>query len=101
MIYLGQVVDIFQPGLDEIVRRRRNKNLFFSTDVKKAIIEAELIFICVNTPTKNYGLGKVSIGSNPQLLTKFTLTLLLTKHFYQKSRLVFHAMQCIWFSFIS
>nr|XP_022323181.1 UDP-glucose 6-dehydrogenase-like isoform X3 [Crassostrea virginica] len=49
---------IYEPGLDEIVRRRRNKNLFFSTDVKKAVIEAELIFICVNTPTKNYGLGK-------------------------------------------
>lgn len=52
---------LLQPGLDEIVCRRRGKNLFFSTDVKKAIIEAELIFICVNTPTKNYGLGKVGI----------------------------------------
>ncbi|XP_062594063.1 UDP-glucose 6-dehydrogenase-like, partial [Saccostrea cucullata] len=49
---------IYEPGLDEIVHRRRGKNLFFSTDVKKAIIEAELIFICVNTPTKNFGLGK-------------------------------------------
>ncbi|XP_029639029.1 UDP-glucose 6-dehydrogenase [Octopus sinensis] len=49
---------IFEPGLDEVVRKCRNKNLFFSTDVDKAILEAELIFICVNTPTKNYGLGK-------------------------------------------
>lgn len=49
---------IFEPGLDDVVKKCRNKNLFFSTDVDKAILESELIFICVNTPTKNYGLGK-------------------------------------------
>jgi UDPglucose 6-dehydrogenase len=32
--------------------------LFFSTDVEKAIDEAEMIFISVNTPTKTYGKGK-------------------------------------------
>lgn len=36
----------------------RNRNLFFSTDVEKAIQEAELIFISVNTPTKVSGNGK-------------------------------------------
>ncbi|XP_052078567.1 UDP-glucose 6-dehydrogenase-like isoform X1 [Mytilus californianus] len=49
---------IFEPGLDDIVKGSRGKNLFFSTDVKKEIVEADLIFICVNTPTKNYGVGK-------------------------------------------
>ena len=48
---------IFEPGLKEVVKRRRNKNLFFSTDIKKSISEADMIFISVNTPTKNKGLG--------------------------------------------
>ena len=49
---------IYEPGLAEIVMARRNKNLFFSTDIKKAIIEGDIIFISVNTPTKTYGIGK-------------------------------------------
>lgn len=49
---------IFEPSLDQVVKSCRGRNLFFSTDIDKAIVEAELIFICVNTPTKNYGLGK-------------------------------------------
>lgn len=48
----------FQPGLYELVTERRNKNLFFSTDIQTAIKEAELIFISVNTPTKNFGNGR-------------------------------------------
>lgn len=36
----------------------RRPSLFFSTDVNKAIEEADLIFICVNTPTKAHGIGK-------------------------------------------
>jgi len=50
-----------QPGLDELVKACRDKNLFFSTNVSQAILDAQLIFICVNTPTKMYGLGKVSV----------------------------------------
>lgn len=49
---------IYEPGLAEIVGNVRNKNLFFSTEVDKAIEEADMIFISVNTPTKTYGLGK-------------------------------------------
>src|SRR5690554_1679704 len=49
---------IYEPGLKEIVQEARGKNLFFSTDVEKAIHEAEMIFISVNTPTKTYGKGK-------------------------------------------
>lgn len=48
---------IYEPGLDEIVQSARGKNLFFSTDIDKAIREADMIFISVNTPTKTYGLG--------------------------------------------
>lgn len=48
---------IYEPGLDEIVKRRRGKNLFFEKDIEKAIKEAEIIFVSVNTPTKEFGLG--------------------------------------------
>lgn len=51
-------IPIYEPGLHEIVSKARGKNLFFSTDVDKAIDEADLIFISVNTPTKTYGTGK-------------------------------------------
>ncbi|EIJ37375.1 nucleotide sugar dehydrogenase [Galbibacter orientalis DSM 19592] len=49
---------VYEPGLKEIIAETRNKNLFFSTEVDKAIDEAEMIFISVNTPTKTYGKGK-------------------------------------------
>lgn len=49
---------IYEPGLAEIVAEARDRNLFFSTEIEKAIDEADMIFISVNTPTKNYGKGK-------------------------------------------
>jgi len=49
---------IYEPGLKEMVAATRGKNLFFSTEIDKAIDEAEMIFISVNTPTKTYGKGK-------------------------------------------
>ncbi|WP_209399728.1 nucleotide sugar dehydrogenase [Pseudozobellia sp. WGM2] len=49
---------VYEPGLSEIVEKTRGKNLFFTTEVDKAIDEAEIIFISVNTPTKTYGKGK-------------------------------------------
>lgn len=49
---------VYEPGLDEVVKEARGRNLFFSTEVDKAIDEAEMIFISVNTPTKTYGIGK-------------------------------------------
>jgi UDPglucose 6-dehydrogenase len=51
-------IPIYEPGLNEIVAKARGRNLFFSTEVDKAIDEADLIFISVNTPTKTYGTGK-------------------------------------------
>ncbi|MFW5706799.1 MAG: UDP-glucose 6-dehydrogenase [Bacteroidota bacterium] len=49
---------IYEPGLLEVVKEARGRNLFFSTDIDNAIREAEMIFMSVNTPTKTYGLGK-------------------------------------------
>ena len=46
---------IYEPGLKEIILRCRNKNLFFSTNIKKHISDADMIFISVNTPTKEKG----------------------------------------------
>merc|ERR1712151_1137183 len=42
---------------DEVVKACRGKNLFFSTDVKAGIQEADIIFASVNTPTKVRGVG--------------------------------------------
>ncbi|MBD1427753.1 nucleotide sugar dehydrogenase [Sphingobacterium arenae] len=49
---------IYEKGLDAVVAETRGRNLFFDTDVDKAIDEADMIFISVNTPTKTYGKGK-------------------------------------------
>jgi UDPglucose 6-dehydrogenase len=51
-------IPIYEPGLDKIVAEARGRNLFFSTEIEKAINEAQIIFISVNTPTKTYGKGK-------------------------------------------
>ena len=48
---------VYEPGLEEIVSQNRDKNLFFSTEVDEKIREADVIFISVNTPTKDYGSG--------------------------------------------
>ena len=49
---------VFEPGLANVVSEARGRNLFFSTNVDKAIEESEMIFIAVNTHTKTYGQGK-------------------------------------------
>ena len=51
-------IPVYEPGLDAVVAEARGRNLFFSTEVDKAIDEADMIFISVNTPTKTYGAGK-------------------------------------------
>ncbi len=48
---------IYEPGLDEIVKATRGRNLFFSTEIERGIKEAEIIFVSVNTPTKTFGAG--------------------------------------------
>ena len=48
---------IYEPGLDEIVRATKGKNLFFSTDIEGGIRDNDIIFVSVNTPTKTFGAG--------------------------------------------
>lgn len=53
----SDTLPIYEPGLDDIVKQRRGKNLFFSTEVHEGIRQADIIFVAVNTPTKTYGVG--------------------------------------------
>ena len=53
----SETLPVYEPGLEEIVSDARGKNLFFSTEVDRYIQESEIIFISVNTPTKEYGSG--------------------------------------------
>ncbi len=53
----SDTLPIFEPGLDEIVKEVRGKNLFFSTEVDERIQDSDIIFVSVNTPTKTYGVG--------------------------------------------
>lgn len=48
---------IYEPGLDDVVKAVRGKNLFFSTNIDAAISESDIIFVSVNTPTKLTGIG--------------------------------------------
>jgi len=48
---------IYEPGLDELVKVARGRNLFFSTEIEKGIRDADIIFVSVNTPTKTFGQG--------------------------------------------
>ena len=53
---------VYEPGLDAIILKCRNKNLHFSTEVNKCISNADVVFLSVNTPTKTkgHGAGKAS-----------------------------------------
>jgi len=53
----SDALPVYEPGLQQVVESARGKNLFFSTDVRKAIRESEIIFVSVGTPTKTYGVG--------------------------------------------
>ncbi len=53
----SDVLPVYEPGLDDVVKEARGRNLFFSTDVKGSIAAADIIFVSVNTPTKTYGVG--------------------------------------------
>ena len=47
------IVPIFEPGLEEILKKNhKQKRLIFTTDLKKAVLNSDIIFICVGTPTK-------------------------------------------------
>ena len=47
------IVPIYEPGLQEILRKNyKQKNLIFTSDLTEAVINSDIIFICVGTPTK-------------------------------------------------
>ena len=48
---------VYEPGLSDVVKEARGRNLFFSTDIKGSIEKSEMIFMAVNTPTKTEGEG--------------------------------------------
>ena len=66
-------------GLDAIVHEVRGRNLLFSHDIPAAINDAQLIFISVNTPTKEFGLGE---GRAPDLTNLEIVARLIAKHAY-------------------
>jgi len=53
----SDTLPIYEPGLFDVVKQARGRNLFFSTDIDAAIDEAQIIFVSVNTPTKSFGEG--------------------------------------------
>jgi len=53
----SDTLPIYEPGLDEVVRECRGRNLFFSTEIDANIAKADIIFVSVNTPTKTFGQG--------------------------------------------
>ncbi|MBU2488556.1 MAG: UDP-glucose 6-dehydrogenase, partial [Proteobacteria bacterium] len=53
----SDALPIYEPGLKELVDLARGRNLFFSTDIEGGIRDADIIFVSVNTPTKNFGAG--------------------------------------------
>ncbi|KAG2422449.1 hypothetical protein HXX76_016019 [Chlamydomonas incerta] len=53
----SEKLPIYEPGLLEVVKECRGRNLFFSTDTKKHVGEADVVFVSVNTPTKTHGIG--------------------------------------------
>ncbi len=48
---------IYEPGLLDVVKKARGRNLFFSTEIEGHIKDADIIFVSVNTPTKTFGEG--------------------------------------------
>ena len=45
-------VPIYEPGLEEILKKNyKEKRLIFTTNLKKAVLNSDIVFICVGTPT--------------------------------------------------
>ena len=55
----SEALPVYEPGLDEVIRRTRGRNLRFipQRDGAAAVAAADAVFISVNTPTKTQGAG--------------------------------------------
>ena len=55
----SESLPVYEPGLDEVVRRTRGRNLRFISQREgaAAVAAADAVFISVNTPTKTHGSG--------------------------------------------
>ncbi len=71
----SDTLPIFESGLDEIVKKIRGKNLFFTTEIEAGIKAADIIFVSVNTPTKTYGEG-AGMASDLQYWEKTALQII-------------------------
>lgn len=59
------VMPIYEPGLEElVVKNMKISRLKFTTDLKSAIKDSEIIFICVGTPPKETGEADLSNVEN-------------------------------------
>jgi len=53
-------IPFYEPGLEKLILKNvSSERLSFTKNYPKAILEAEIVFICVGTPTKN---GKVDLS---------------------------------------
>ena len=68
---------VFEPGLENIIKKCRGRNLFFSHSLEECISRSDIIFISVNTPIKEKGVGAGFasdlkwIESSARLIAKF------------------------------
>jgi UDPglucose 6-dehydrogenase len=49
------IVPIWEPGLEELIKKNRGKNLFFTSSPDEIYPDSEVIFICVGTPQSQDG----------------------------------------------
>jgi UDPglucose 6-dehydrogenase len=62
------VIPIYEPGLKELFfKNRRNKRISFGHSIKEATQEAEIVFICVGTPSREDGSADLSAVQNVAL----------------------------------
>src|SRR3989338_1831837 len=61
----NDIMPIYEPGLkDIVVKNKKEQKLKFTTDLKSAIKESEIVFICVGTPPKKNGEADLSYVEN-------------------------------------